>query len=205
MNNFFELETEEFDWFENELEIFESEEQYQKIEDLKRTCEEVKISEEISAEDMEDAEGVVWQYCENLQESMQFVFSRIYEDLCGSRLQISSDLLADYIDELNEKCVVLQSDIVPKQTKFSGVVARIEGCLAEGGVVVLGVSDSKWRAFIGEPESCFLDSGLRIVQVTNYDRDSLWVKDCADKHGQSIKISKNEIVLLDGILLEVYK
>ncbi len=205
MSDFLEVGLEEFDWFANELQMDKSYDEYQEIEDLKLSYENGLIYDDVPVEVMTETDGVTWRYCENLQEAMHYVFSQVYENLCGCELEISSDILIDYVNELNNKCVVLQSPINPKQSANGSAFARIDSCLSEGGSVVLAVSDGKWRKLMHEPESCFLDSGLRTLQVLGMNGDALWISDCANQKGDKIEMNKSDLDMLDGILMEVYK
>lgn len=153
-------------------------------------------------------DGLAWRFEEGLCASMHSAFDSVSEKLCGVRLTERSDYFADYMEQLENGCVVIPSRL-GREGRGEGAgaeaVARIRGCFAEDGCVLAAVSDSQWRELAGEPEGAFADSGLRTLQVIGLTGQDVIVNDYASPKGKARKVPCQDFCSLCGTLLEVYK
>lgn len=222
MNKLYDFELVEFDWFSKELLEAKEPEDYENIVDLKvsgaaealdtEAFEDIEGADEVHAMGDIEADGLAWEYHENLQKAMNSVFESVYEKLCGGELGASSELITDYVDYLNKKCVVIQSQIRRENMEENvhgdfdrEPIARIKNCFMENGCAVSAVSDAQWRELMGEPEGAFVDSGLRILQIIGIQGKQIIVNDCASRQGRAVAVSEEDFCRLYGILMEVYK
>lgn len=189
----------EFDWFPEGQDLRPVD--YQGLEDLREQAENVDLPEEANALKVED-DGM-WRYCESLTGAAAGVFGAIYVKLCG-REPAYGELMtpSSYVEQLSGRCEVVRTALSAGAAKTA---ARMEACLTENGCVAAMVSDAQWRRLLGEEESPFFDSGIRMLQIVGMDREYLTVRDFAYAQGCSLPVSRNDFCALDGVLLEVYK
>ena len=196
----------EFDWFLNETREDYSSEQYSDLVDLKKMAEQMLIFND--AEDQkEDALETIEQTVdikEGLDGGMNYTFSNVYERLCGYQTDKYYDVADSWISFLNEKCEVIQSSL--KASAPGETAARIDVCLRENGAVILLVDNEDWKRYSNcDGTGCFMDSGLRTLEITGKEKDTLIVDDYADGKKQTWKLSLDCFSDMNGLMLEVLK
>ena len=133
---------------------------------------------------------------------MNEVFSCVYEELCGYELSIKSEILSDYIKEMNKSCEVIQTDI--NSCSESELAARVERCIGENGRVIAVVDNDMWEEIFGNHDTVFMDSGLRTILIDGKDDNHIYVCDYANQDF-NMSITVGDFAKLHGILLEVLK
>lgn len=211
---FFKEEIAEFDWFSEEKEAFAEETIYSELEDLRAEAEmslensekedNLEKNEYSEIECMDEAIEAVnvpeIYFGEELDMAMKYVFSDVKKKLCGRQTEVSSGLVADYIDEIRKNCEVFFSEL--HNCTESEVYARISQCLAENGCVITAVDNGQWEDE-KEYESIFMDDGMRILEVIGIDGEYLIINDYGKTDGRKIQVS--EFIKMNGLLLEVLK
>lgn len=194
----------EFDWFLDEAEEGASPEQYAGLVDLKKAAEQAPPFDDTGRpEECQEAVEQIADIKEGLDGGMNHIFSGVYERLCGYKTDAYYDVVESWIAFLNEKCEVLQSDL--KTSSPGETAARIESCLEENGVVILLVDNEDWKRHTGCGTGCFMDSGLRALEVTGKEKDTLIVDDYTDGGKQTRKVLVDCFMDMSGLMLEVLK
>ena len=207
--NYFEgiEEIEEFDWFPET----DTSDDYESIVDLKNKAENENTYEEIDNKyeygEIED-DMLMWHYTGGLQETMNSVFSNVYEKICGAELDVNSKYLHDYTDKLSEKAVVVQSGICDTRNiekNRSMIESKIKACLCENGSLIAVVSNDTWENIRYDEESAFLDNGMRVIQIIGMRDDEIVINDYLDEKGMGVSVPSEQFCQMHGILVEVYK
>lgn len=188
----------EFDWFPDENEIM-----YAQTDDRieNQTYTEYDLYETAYVEPAQ-AEQRDIIFSESLDGAMNEVFSSVYEELCGYELSMKSEILSDYIKELNKSCEVIQTDI--DSCTASELAARVERCIGENGRVIAVVDNDMWEEMLGNHDFVFMDSGLRTILIDGKEDDYIYVCDYANQDF-NVSITVGDFAKLHGILLEVLK
>lgn len=195
LENFFEEDILEFEWFSDEIEALDEDAVYSEIMDLK-----------LEVEKGMEREEEIWKpekcFYGDLNGMMKTVFSDVQENLCGRKAEICSSILAAHIKELSQYCEVLSSDLY--DCLESEVCARIEKCIDEKGCVIAVVDNGQWEND-GKQEMIFLDDGMRVLEVIGIDDKNLIINDYGRPDGENIQVQVTEFVKMNGVLLEVLK
>ena len=142
-------------------------------------------------------------YDGGLEKALNRTFSSVHERLCGDRLEFQSILLSDCVEALNVGCEVIRSKL--SECTDQEISARIEVCLNENGCVIAAVDNESWKELVGMEASLFMDSGIRIIEITQVKDDCIIVNDIADGNEDSVKVTISKFSRMNGLLLEVLK
>lgn len=145
---------------------------------------------------------------EYICQTMNSVFSDVYEKMCGTELKINSKYLCDYTYRLSEKAVVVQSGICNIQNPASNrstVESKIKACLSENGALISAVPNDARKNINNSGETAFLDDGMRVMQIIGMCGDDIIINDYLDENGKGVSVPSNRFCRMQGILLEVYK
>lgn len=195
----------EFDWFPDSIEMLEEISDYSEITDLKIEAKELPI-DIISALDNENTnlrnDEIREDFGEGLDGAMGYVFSEVEEKLCGIESKIKSEYLTDYIDELNQKCEVICTNIC--NCSESELRSRVEQCVNDNGCVIATI-DNICLTYDDEMESVFLDDGIKTIEIIGIEDLVVIAKDYSLYFESRIEININKFLKLNGIILEVFK
>lgn len=203
----------EFEWFPQETGSVMEELTYQEIRDLKPDA--LKISD-FGYDDGTENNAVEKYFTENEadfgeQEAVEYfgddlrmmmtnVFSEVKEKLCGLEVEAHSDLLADYIEDLKQRCEVFSTNLYNRSQ--SEIYARITQCLGEGGCVIAAVDNGQWE---GTEKTELLDGGIRTIEIIGAKDEILFLHDYGTPERNNDHMMMSDFAKLNGILLEVLK
>lgn len=147
-----------------------------------------------------EVDGLMWSYCENLDQAAYLVFSETLEQLTGEGLEPNGPL-SEYTDCLMGRCLVITSELPDGKEP----AVRTLNCLSEKGCVIAAVSDAKWRTLMGLDTEPFWDSGIRVMQFTGCGPEGIYLNDPMNPSGRQNLLTFDNLSKLQGILMEVYK